>query len=158
MLKKLLDKKICSDCKKCCVFDIYDIWETPVFSEDIKNKTILLNPCAEFVPKDGGYIFKPNETSPDGSFRCPALSEKGCVLGDEKPFICKIFPYMIMELNNIKVITIASVCTEIYNRPLSELVSFLKDGLADKIFSYAETHPEITRPYNENYPILMIKK
>lgn len=156
MIKKLINPQTCEKCKLCCVFDIYDIWNTPIFSENMKNKIISFSPQSEFIRKDGGYIFKAENTDSYGNFKCPALSEKGCILGDDKPFICRIFPYMIMELNGMKVITAASVCSEFYNRPLSQLVGFLKDGLADEIFSHADAYPEIIRPYNENYPILLI--
>ena len=96
----------------------------PIFSEDMKNKIISLNPSAEFVRKDGGYIFKAENTDSYGNFKCPALSEKGCILGDDKPFICRIFPYMIMELNRMKVITAARVCRNFTTVRFSELVSF----------------------------------
>ncbi|MBR1591511.1 MAG: hypothetical protein IJ666_00655 [Ruminococcus sp.] len=156
MIKELISPAVCAQCRMCCVFDIYDIWETPVFSRKMKEYIVSRKPDAEFIPKDGGYIFKAADFSPDGTFKCPALTENGCMLGDDKPFICRIFPYMVMEINGARAITAAVVCSEFYNRPLSELVGFLKNGLADRIFSYADIHPEEVRPYNENYPILLI--
>ena len=155
MLKKILEGKSCAECRLCCVFDRYDVWETPVFTDEIKEKILEKNPNTEFTPKDGGWIFKVNEFDAEGLFSCPALTPTGCMLGDEKPFDCRIWPYRIMEVGGRRAITIASICDELYNRPLSQLVEFLKEGLADDIFSYADAHPEIVKPYFEGYPVLI---
>lgn len=158
MLKGILSGRSCAECRLCCVFDRYDVWETPVFTEDVRNKIQLAKPDAEFIRKDGGYIFKVGEIGEDQLFSCPALTEKGCMLGDEKPFDCRIWPYRIMEVGGRRAITIASICDELYNRPLSQLTEFLREGLADIIFAYADDHPEIVKPYYEGYPVLMFEK
>lgn len=158
MLKKILSGESCANCRLCCVFDRYDVWETPVFTEDIKNKILEKAPDTQFLPVEGGYIFKVSEFDDEGLFSCPALTEKGCMLGDEKPFDCRIWPYRIMNIGGRRAITIASICDELYNRPLSQLVDFLKEGLGEKIFAYADAHPEIVKPYYEGYPVLMLEK
>lgn len=158
MLKKILSGESCANCRLCCVFDRYDVWETPVFTEDIKNKILEKAPDTQFLPVEGGYIFKVSEFDDEGLFSCPALTEKGCMLGDEKPFDCRIWPYRIMNIGGRRAITIASICDELYNRPLSQLVDFLKEGLGEKIFAYADAHPEIVKPYYEGYPVLMFEK
>lgn len=155
MLKKILSGKTCAECRLCCVFDRYDIWETPVFTDDVKERIREKKPSAQFVPKDGGWIFKAEKLTDDQLFSCPALTEKGCMLGDDKPFDCRIWPYRIMNVGGRPAITIASICEEMYSRPLSQLVDFLKEGLAETIFDYAEEHPEIVKPYYEGYPVLM---
>ncbi|MGN0580444.1 MAG: hypothetical protein ACI4JE_06175 [Ruminococcus sp.] len=157
MLKKILDGKVCAACRLCCVFDRYDVWETPVFTDEIKERISSVKPDAEFVPKDGGWIFKAEELDENQLFSCPALTENGCILGDDKPFDCRIWPYRIMEVGGRRAITIASICDELYNRPLSQLAGFLKEGLADTIFRYADEHPEIVKPYYEGYPVLMFE-
>lgn len=157
MLKKILSGKSCAECRLCCIFDRYDIWETPVFNDEIKNRIKQLRPGTEFVTKDGGYIFKADNIGADQLFSCPALTETGCMLGDDKPFDCRIWPYRIMEVGGRRAITIASICDELYNRPLSQLVGFLKEGLAEAIFSYADSHPEIVKPYYEGYPVLLFE-
>lgn len=158
MLKKILNGSKCAECRLCCVFDRYDVWETPVFTDEIKNRIAEKNPEAEFAPKDGGWIFKAGQLDGDQLFNCPALTENGCMLGDEKPFDCRIWPYRIMNVGGRRAVTIASICEELYNRPLSQLVDFLKEGLAEEIFRYADEHPEIIKPYYEGYPVLMFEK
>ncbi|MDE6670855.1 MAG: hypothetical protein K2J36_01525 [Ruminococcus sp.] len=157
MLKKILEKNSCADCRLCCIFDRYDIWETPVFTPEIRDRILEAKPDTEFAVKDGGYIFRAEKFSDEGLFSCPALTENGCMLGDEKPFDCRIWPYRIMDISGRRAITIASICEELYNRPLSQLVGFLKEGLADEIFRYADMHPEIVKPYYEGYPVLMFE-
>ncbi len=158
MLKKILDGKSCAECRLCCVFDRYDIWETPVFTDEIKERILEKNPAVEFTPKDGGWIFKVGKFDDEGLFSCPALTPTGCMLGDDKPFDCRIWPYRIMNIEGRRAITIASICDELYNRPLSQLVDFLKEGLAEEIFAYADSHPEIVKPYFEGYPVLMLEQ
>lgn len=157
MLKKILSGSVCAECRLCCVFDSSDVWETPVFTE--RTKEILVEKCpeAEFAPKGDGYALRVGKIEKDELFRCPALTENGCMLGDDKPFDCRIWPYRIMHIGGRRAITIASICEEMYNRPLSQLVEFLKEGLAEKIFDYAHEHPEIVKPYEEGYPVILFE-
>lgn len=157
MLKKILSGDSCAKCRLCCVFDKDDIWETPVFTEEIRRNIQSVKPDTEFVPKDGGFTFLAKELKDGELFSCPALTENGCMLGDDKPFDCRIWPYRIMEIGGKRAITIASICEEMYNRPLSQLTEFLKNGLAEEIFRYADSHPEIVKPYCSGYPILLFE-
>ena len=155
MLKKILSGSSCAKCRLCCVFDSSDVWETPVFTEEIKNKILSEKPDTQFIKKDSGFILNAGELADDQLFTCPALTEKGCMLGDDKPFDCRIWPYRIMNVGGKRAITIASICSELYNRPLSQIIDFLKEGLAQQIFSYADSHPEIVKPYEQGYPVLL---
>jgi len=159
MLKKILSNKKCAECKLCCSFDRYDVWETPVFTEETKNLLLQMRPDTKFITKDGGYLFRIDELINNELFYCPALDmEKGCILGDNKPFDCRIWPYRIMNIRGRRAITIAPICEELFNRPISEIVGFLKDELAEKIFDYADKHPEIIKEYDDMYPILLVER
>ena len=158
MLKKILKSESCAKCRLCCVFDRYDVWETPVFTEEIYKLICAEKPDTEFISKDGGFIFKVKELDENELFTCPALTETGCMLGDDKPFDCRIWPFRIMDVGGRRAIAIASICREMYSRPLSELVDFLKKGPADEIFAYADLHPEIVKPYYDGYPVLLFEK
>ena len=116
MLKKILSGGTCAKCRLCCVFDRYDIWETPVFTEELRERISQARPEVRFIPKDGGYILRAEEFDEDQFFRCPALTDTGCMLGDDKPFDCRIWPYRIMNVGGRRAITIASICEEMYNR------------------------------------------
>lgn len=156
MLKNILSGESCAKCQLCCIFDKYDIWETPTVNDELFEKIKNEYPEVEFIEKaEGGRILK---CIPDGElFNCPLLDKSsGCKLGDSKPFDCKIWPYRIMEFGGKRVISIASICSEMYNKPLSALVNeLMENGLAEKIFSEADIHPEIVKPYQKGYPILL---
>lgn len=163
MLKNILSPKTCAECRICCIFDKYDVWETPVISSELKEKISGERDGLKFVAKgdSGAYIFNMEDSWDEEKeiFVCPALDpDKGCTLGEYKPFDCKIWPYRIMELNGALVISIASICPDMYAKPLNALVGELDSGLADKIFEEAEKNPAIIKPYEQGYPILKVKK
>lgn len=159
MLKNILSGSDCANCKICCIFDKYDLWETPVLDDELKAKTAERFPDASFVRKGDGWIFRMSEAE-DGLYYCPMLDSKtGCKLGDEKPFDCRIWPYRIMSLGGSRVISIASICPTMYKKPLEELCAELeRDGLGEKIFAFADAHPYIVKPYEDGYPILKVEK
>lgn len=158
MLKKILDPSSCARCRICCVFDSSDIWEIPVFTCETAEKILSLKPEIQFVSHGSGCIPKAKELKDGELFTCPALTENGCMLGDSKPFDCRIWPFRIMDIGGRRGITVASLCNEIYSQPLSELTEFLNEGLAETIFTYANEHPEIVKPYDEGYPVLLLER
>lgn len=159
MLKNILKSSDCAACRICCVFDKYDIWETPVLVDELKKRVSERFPQLSFVKKGGGWLFRMEE-SEDELFYCPALDKNsGCTLGEDKPFDCKIWPYRIMELGGRRVISIASICPTMFKKPLSELCAELeKNNLADKIFEFADSHPDIVKQYEDGYPVLKVEK
>lgn len=159
MLTKLLQRETCAGCRLCCIFDRYDVWETPVFSEEKRRKVLELLPDAEFISKGReSYIFRVRELDENDLFTCPLLDPtKGCMLGTEKPFDCAIWPFRIMDVNGRQAITIAPICDAMTAQPLGTLLSFLKEELADTIFAYAAEHPDVVQPYDDLYPILLWK-
>ena len=159
MLKNILKSSDCASCRICCIFDKYDIWETPVLDQELKNRVSERFPELSFVRKGEGWLFRMTE-SEDELYYCPALDPKsGCILGDDKPFDCKIWPYRIMSLGGRRVISMASICPTMYAKPLSELCAELeKNGLAETIFAFADSHPDIVKPYEEGYPILKVER
>ena len=162
MLKNILSGSTCAKCRICCIFDNYDLWVTPVVSDELYEKLLKEYPGTEFLPKGKSRIFKcvPDVINGEELFICPMLDHKtGCKLGDDKPFDCRIWPYRVMELGGKLVISMASICPTMYEKPLKKLVEELhRDGLADKIFSHADTHPDIVKPYDNGYPILVVEK
>ncbi len=161
MLNGLLDKKTCAACKICCGFDNTDLWEMPVMLKKSAERLTALKPETKFIEKDGGYVVNAGELKDDELFYCPALDfEKGCILGDDKPFDCLIWPFRIMETDckSFRMITVSPVCPEIYNRPISELSEFSENVLKSTIYEYAKAHPEVVKPYESGYPILSFER
>ncbi|HBN11539.1 MAG TPA: hypothetical protein DIW26_02130 [Ruminococcus sp.] len=159
MLGGLLEKSECAQCRLCCAFDNYDIWETPVFTPELTEKILQIIPDINLVKRGNCYSFRIPKLHGDELFVCPLLdSSSGCILGDEKPFECRIWPFRIMKLNSQRVIAVASICEPVNSRPLRDIAAFLKNGLAEKIFAYADKYPEIIKEYDSTYPILLFER
>ena len=90
---------------------------------------------------------------------CPVASDHGCVLGDKRPFDCKIWPFRVNKLNDMYVITLSPVCPAVKKLPLETLCEFVKaDDFADMLFNHAAEFPESVKPYEDGYPILAVEK
>lgn len=154
MLKEILNKSTCAECRMCCIFDRYDIWETPLFDEETKNKVLAFNSDAEFVKVGSKYMLNAGKLADGDLFTCPALTENGCILGDEKPFDCKIYPFRVMEKDGKRVIAVSTLCESVYGQNHNKLKEFLENGFAKKIFAYADENPETVKPYYDNYTVI----
>jgi hypothetical protein len=156
MLKELLDPETCADCRLCCVFDSYDLRETPVFDTPMRDRIRALCPDAAFVQKGAFWQFRVTETDAEGCFPCPALDpDSGCRLGGDKPFLCRLFPFRIMEHGGRHLIAVSPYCQAMAQHSLGTLLRFLKGGVAETVFTYAAAHPDVVQPYDEAYPILL---
>lgn len=155
MLKEILNRKTCAECRMCCIFDRYDIWETPLFDEVTKNKVLAFNPEAVFAKVGNNYMLNAGELTDGDLFTCPALTEKGCILGDEKPFDCRIYPFRIMEKDGKRVIAVSTLCESVHGQNHDSLREFLRKGLAEQIFAYADRNPDIVKPYYDNYTVIL---
>ena len=157
MLSKLLSKSDCASCRICCEFCNEDKWETPVVTDELKEYILEKFPEATFENYGGNRIMGVRQEDND-LFACLMLDrEKGCRLGDNKPFDCRIWPFRLMNFCGRLVITVSPVCPTMSGKPLSELQKLAYE-LAPTIYGEAEKHPEIVKDYIENYPILVTKK
>ncbi|MDE6730846.1 MAG: hypothetical protein K2J71_08765 [Oscillospiraceae bacterium] len=156
MLKKLLTQNTCAKCRQCCIFSNYDIWDLPVLSGAVREQCRTILPELEFISKGTeSYLFRIRKTNPDGLFACPVLDpESGCLLGDQKPFDCQIFPFQIVTIQNRHAIVLSRLCDAMMNTPVRKLTDFLEQELAEKIFSYAQEHPDVIRYYDGHSPVL----
>lgn len=127
MLKEILKPEECAACRICCWFDDDDLWESPLT-------------CTEKI---------------NDLYRCPELGQKGCLLGNEKPFSCQVWPFRVMSFHGILVITLSTVCPSVQKQPLKAILDFLHGGLGEKMLTHAKTHPETVIPYRDGLPILM---
>lgn len=155
MIKKILNGKTCAECRLCCGFDRYDIWETPLFEEETMKAVKEKVPSAEFAKRGNGYVLNAGMLTDGDLFLCPALTETGCMLGTAKPFDCSIWPFRIMSLDGVRVIAVSSLCNAVYDLPHDSLREFLLEGLAAEIFSYADRYPEAVHTFCDNYAVLI---
>lgn len=158
MLKKLLSREECAKCQICCSFDDYDLWETPIIDGALKAKILKIDPNQAFVTKGNSSILRLPKNEEDDLYYCTMLDrQKGCVLSDEKPFECRIWPFRVMRFENRLVITLSPVCPVVQTRPL-ELIKSVCDELAPIIYAEADRNPDIIKNYIYNFPILNVRE
>ncbi len=156
MLKGILNSKSCSKCRICCGFDESDKWEIPLIYSENEDK-IEQQFGLKLIKRDNEYVFDMTFNKNEVIF-CPALGENGCTLGELKPFDCKIWPFRVNKLGEFNVITVSPVCREVSSLPLDMLCKFVNsNNFAEKLFTEAENHPDIVKPYIDDYPILAVK-
>lgn len=158
MLNQLLSREECAKCKICCCFDSSDIWEAPVITKEKADEILnKYNPDQKFLSKENYSILEmPKEPNKDLYFCTMLDHETGCLMKDNKPFDCRIWPLRVMKLNENIVITLSPVCPIVKQRPLEKIMK-TAENLAPEIFSEAEKNPQIVKPYIKGYPILAVK-
>ena len=159
MLSKILSKTSCAACKFCCSFRRQSLWETPLFPPEVVEKLSRENEygvVGEF--RDGQIILGGYRTDdPEEEVPCTFLDpQKGCILkGEDKPFDCSIWPLRIMNKDGKLVIALTPTCSAIGAVPSKALVELVQNGLGEKIFEYAQTHPYIIKEYKEGFPVIL---
>jgi Fe-S-cluster containining protein len=155
MLSKILSKRECAECKICCSFDSYDLLETPVVTDEIMQRSLAVKPDQRFADVDGTRLYIMDKEPDRDLYYCPMLDHsKGCLLGDSKPFDCRIWPFKIMRFEGRRVIALSPVCPIVSDKPLSELRE-LAHELAPVIFAEADREPSLVRPYSSGYTIML---
>ena len=154
MLKNILSPSSCAGCRICCVFDRSDIWELPLLWESDLD-AVKPHYNGKLIKRgSSSYVFDV-DFKEDGLAYCPMLTDKGCILGNDKPYDCKIWPFRVNDLNGRLVITLSPVCPSVSELPLNRLMDFMqKDSFAEQLFSAAKEHPDMVKPYISGYPIL----
>jgi hypothetical protein len=151
MLKKIIDAEQCAACRFCCVFDEDDSWEMPVVSDELAEERCFCD-CG-FETINGVRKVKPQFNSEE-LFRCPALSDTGCTLGNRKPFDCRIWPLRVMRLNEIQVLTLSPFCPATNSRTITEIQNFIAEsGIAESAFREAAKNPTAIPEYKDGYAI-----
>ena len=155
MITEILSRQTCADCRLCCIFDRYEIWETPVFTPETRDLTLKHAPDAKFAKSGEDYVLDVGRITDGELYSCPALTDTGCALGDDKPFDCRIWPFRIMDFEGERVIAVSRLCTQVHDKPREELAEFLKKGLGRKMLSYADQHPRTVKHHYENYTVII---
>lgn len=160
MLSKILSRAECAKCKVCCVFDRNDIWEIPIITDETAEYLNQHGFDTELEQRGNAKVFSMEFKDGQELSYCPMLTSDGCKLGDNKPFDCRVWPFRVMRLeDDLLGITVSPVCETVSMLPLKTLSDLLlNDGLADKLFAYVKKYPAAVKPYEDNYPILCIRK
>jgi Fe-S-cluster containining protein len=151
----LLTAEDCANCRLCCWFSSYEIWETPAVENALKTLIKKRFPDTGFIPKDDYSLFvlRPKADKPE-FFDCPMLGESGCKLGSEKPFECAVWPFRIMKLDDKYVISVSALCKPMMKNSLESILDILENGLEEILKNYARQNPSMIKSYSDGYPII----
>lgn len=156
MLSELLSRAECAQCRICCCFDSSDLWEAPVISDETMQSINGIKPQTQYtVSGRGCRVIKMNREPDEDLYYCDVLDkENGCMLGDSKPFDCRIWPLRVMSFEGKRVIALSPVCPVVKTRPLDKIAQTAQ-RLAPVIFENANKNPDIVKPYETGYVILV---
>jgi len=154
MLSKLLKADDCKKCKKCCKFFLKEDWDIPLITETEKNLQNFNSNIVYFHSK----LWKINILGLNNKKRtaCPFLDEsRGCILKDNKPFECKIWPFQIMKRKkNIPLIALSKECSIINNCDKESLITMAIEN-KDKLFKVAIEYPEMLKCFSDDYEVIL---
>ena len=142
MLRNVLKHETCANCRICCSFVKNDVWEAPVFSEqeieEIEKKGIGRDRFLQ--QEDGNYIARYDFQTDTEILLCPCLDEeRGCLLGEHKPFECSIWPLRIFENDKTAYLGLAEICPAFQGEGEKLLIHELEEnGLRGRIMALKE--------------------
>lgn len=149
MLKDILSGEECARCRICCSFVEQDVWEAPTFNREGAES---LN--CQFENENGGYRAVYHFNNHKEILLCPGLDEtKGCVLGENKPFECRIWPLRVFNINGELKIGIADICPA-FSEGDHRVIELLNSGLAQIIKEEANNNPQLVKDPSDGYRII----
>lgn len=157
MLTKILSRSECAECKVCCVFDRSDVWEMPLITPKLAEalKTDYPDIKLKKISENASCQVTDVEFDEEGLCTCPLLTEKGCALGENKPFDCRIWPFRVMKKGNLLLLTLSPVCNSVSSLSVAKVSEFVPE-IAPKILEEAKRNPEMVKEYIEGYPIFAV--
>ncbi len=154
MLNELISREDCANCKICCKFEPDELIDAPVFNKEqmeyIKNN---INSEIKFNDKNGMYQIE--LVRYENKYKCPLLSNKGCVLPNKyRPFDCESWPFYVMKNEKEFLITKSNDCP-VFNKIKDEvLVEYIEREFLPIAKEIAANSPELVTDYNRNLKIL----
>ncbi len=156
MLTSILSRETCAECRVCCIFYKNEIWEMPLISDKLASTIqVKYRKAAEYEFFKGKRIFKP-EIQDDNTIHCPMIGETGCILHDDKPFECKIWPFRVTKLDDKYAVTVSYFCKAVFDMPLSKIYEFYNANLHEYIIKNVKKNPQVVTKYNDGYPIIKV--
>ncbi|MBQ3919019.1 MAG: hypothetical protein II695_05045 [Oscillospiraceae bacterium] len=135
----------CAECRQCCVFDRYGLWDTPVITEENAQAIRAMRDDIHFIGRpDAGYIFNMGQYESGDMCRCPALGAHGCTLDENKPFDCQIWPYMAVRHEGKIYAAVSELCP-VYSRIPIDALRDEADALHDILCAAVSAQPGIVR-------------
>lgn len=154
MLNELISREDCAKCKICCQFEPDELIDAPTFTkkqmQHIKNN---IDKDLEFTKI--GDIYKIQLIKYKSKYKCPLLSERGCVLPNEyRPFDCESWPFYVMKKDDKFVITISNDCPIFAKIDNKILINFIEKKFLIIAKEIVRENPNMITDYNRGLDIL----
>ncbi|MBR1485735.1 MAG: hypothetical protein IJ597_00585, partial [Synergistaceae bacterium] len=144
----------CAKCRFCCSYRRCSLWETALIDEELLEKLKKRYPDAKFKFVNGYYtvdldgLYKTDD--PEEEALCYFNNGKGCILGEDKPFECRVWPLRVLKKDRDLVIAFSDGCPVFARKSMSEIRELLSGGLGKKLLDYAKKFPAFIKEYKNN--------
>ena len=142
----------CCNCKQCCNFTVEDLWDLPKFTEeDMKIISIKYN---NIVMQKQNTTYVPKIIVHSSEYKyCPFLVDDiGCILNENKPIDCALWPFYIMRQGNQLMLVQDLSCHVLRDITKKQVYENLRDKLSMIIKIYL-LNPDYIQPYNNKFKI-----
>ena len=148
----------CAKCRFCCSYRRCSLWETALIDKELLEKLKKRYPEAKFKFINGydtinlDDLYKTND--PEEEALCYFNDGKGCILGEDKPFECRVWPLRVLRKDKNLVIAFSTGCPVFAKKTMSEIRELVSNGLGEKLLDYAKKFPAFIKDYKDNYKIV----
>ncbi|MBQ9437232.1 MAG: hypothetical protein IJU50_02770 [Lachnospiraceae bacterium] len=151
MLSKILKRETCAECRICCVYDDSDVWDAPGFTEEEFQRNAIEGQYDYF--EKNGLCYLNMEKGAAGLYQCPCLTEKGCKLGNKKPFRCAVWPLYVVKTDSGYGVAVSDVCPQVYPMEDQKILEGIRETLP-KILETVRKDPSLIEELRENYRLI----
>ena len=154
MLKSILSKETCANCKVCCNYSPEALWDIPGFTLEEYQNVIKKFPeyASKSYCKNNLYYFEMNKLH-SKKYLCPFLNDCGCTLGDLKPFKCAIWPFYIVNYENQVYLALSNVCPNLNDIEYEKLPASLQYNI-EKMKDIVKGHPELIEVNRSHFQLI----
>ena len=150
----------CAKCRFCCSYRRCSLWETALIDKELLEKLKKLYPEAKFKFINGydtinlDDLYKTDD--PEEEALCYFNDGKGCILGEDKPFECSVWPLRVLRKDKNLVIAFSTGCPVFAKKDLQEINELLNSSLEKKLLDYSKKFPAFVKDYQDNYKIIKV--
>ena len=157
----LVTEADCARCRFCCACRRESLWENVAIDDALYDRILKAWPNAPLHEARANgrathmITFSYRTEDPEEEALC-FFNREGCVLGDNKPFECAMWPLRVMNRNGKAVIACCMGCPVCAEMGLEKITQYVEKNRLDQImFAWAESHPEVVKPLRGDYAVIL---
>ncbi len=151
MIGAILRRDICAQCKVCCKYTDNDVWDAPGFTQaELTRATKFID---NTIYKDHGLFFLKMAKDRNGEYVCPLLSNTGCLLGDNKPFKCAIWPLYVVTYSEKLALVLSNECPTVSQLQNQDIIEQLGETISH-IYKVIQAFPELVEPFRPQFRVI----